>query len=326
MSSDWKVLLPEEIHDAGPESIDDFADFRSVSEYGTSAEELAPHIDTFDAVILRNANLTEQVIKNGENLKIISKHGTGLDNVDMQAASNKNIIVCNTPGKNSRAVAEHAITLMMAVRRNLVLADQNVRRGKWNEVRGDWNRFNRSELQNDVVGLFAFGNIAREVTNIATGLGMKCIAYDPYISDSEVSDDVTLVENKQDLFERSDIVSVHSPLTKETHHSIGLSALRALGPDGIIINTARGGVIDEDALLTAIEEQMLLGAGLDVLEEEPPADDHPLLENERVILTPHLGGMSKEATYEMSLGAAENIRTVYQGGIPDSTANQEIFN
>lgn len=325
MSNDWKVLLPEEIHDVGPESIDDFADFESVSEYGTSAEALAPHIDTFDAIILRNANLTEQVLRNGDNLKVISKHGTGLDNVDMQAANNENIVVCNTPGRNSRAVAEHAITLIMAVRQNLVLADQNVREGRWNEARADWNRFNRSELQNDVIGLFAFGNIAREVINIAAGIGMECLAYDPYISDDEVSDDVTIIKNKTELFERSDIVSVHSPLTDETHHSIGLSELRALGPDGIIVNTARGGVIDEDALLTTLEDRMLLGAGLDVLEEEPPRDGHSLLENERVILTPHLGGMSKEATYGMSLGAAENIRTVYEGGIPNSTANQEML-
>ena len=325
MSDDWEVLLPEKIHDAGPESIADFAELTSVSKYGKTAAALRPHIHKFDAVILRHAELTEEVITNGENLKVISKHGAGLDNVDIQAANRQDIVVCNTPGTNSRAVAEHAITLMMAVRRNLVLADQNVRDGKWSEIRTDWNRFTRFEIKNNVIGLFAYGNIAQEVAKMATGLGMDCITYDPYITDDDLGDGVTQVDTKQELFERSDVVSIHAPLTEETHHSISSTELRELGPDGIIINTARGGVIDEDALLTALEEERLLGAGLDVLEDEPPREYHPLFENERTILTPHLGGMSKEATYNMSLGAAKNIQTVFQGGIPDSTVNREAL-
>jgi D-3-phosphoglycerate dehydrogenase len=119
------------------------------------------------------------------------------------------------------------------------------------------------------------------------------------------------------------VVSIHSPLTEETRHSVGSAELCALGEDGIIINTARGAVINEDALISALEQKTILGAGLDVLEKEPPCEDHPLFNNERVILTPHLGGLSKEATYNASLKAAENVRTVFEGDIPDSTVNRE---
>jgi D-3-phosphoglycerate dehydrogenase len=323
MSNGWRVLLPEKIHNVGPESIADFAKFTSVSGNSRTPGELRSRISEFDAIILRHAELTEEIIENADNLKVIAKHGAGLDNVDIETASRKNIIVCNTPGINSRAVAEHTVTLMMGIRRNLLLADQNIRDGKWDEVQTDWDRFSRSEVQNDVVGLFAFGNVAEEVANLVTGLDMECIAYDPYVDDEALGDAVTGVNNKQTLFERSDVVSIHSPLTEETRHSVGSAELRALGEDGIIINTARGAIIDEDALVSALDQKTILGAGLDVLEEEPPSEDHPLFDNERVILTPHLGGLSNEATYNASLRAAENVRSVFEGDIPDPTVNRE---
>jgi len=325
MSNNWSVLLPEKIHDVGPESIADFAKFTSVSKNNRNPGELRSRISEFDAIILRHAKLTKKVIENADNLKVIAKHGAGLDNVDIETASRKNIIVCNTPGINSRAVAEHTVTLMMAIRRNLLLADQNVRNGKWSDVQTDWDRFSRSEVQNDVVGLFAFGNVAEEVAKLVTGLGMKCIAYDPYVDDEALPDTVDGVDNKETLFNRSDVVSIHTPLTKETRHSVSSAEFHALGEDGIIINTARGAIIDQNALVSALDQETILGAGLDVLEEEPPSEDHPLFDNERVILTPHLGGLSNEATYNASLRAAKNVRSVFEGNVPDSTVNQEAL-
>jgi len=325
MSDSWRVLLPEKIHDVGPESIADFAEFTTVSKDSRNSEKLSSYINEFDAIILRHAQLTKEVIENANNLKVIAKHGAGLDNVNIKTATEQNVVVCNTPGINSRAVAEHTITLMMGVRRNLVFADRNVRHGKWGEVQTNWEQFSRSELQSDVFGLFAFGNVAEEVADLATGLGMKCIAYDPYVDDEALGDTVTRVDDKEALFERSDVVSIHSPLTDETRHSIGSTELRALGEDGIIINTARGAVIDENALISALEQKSILGAGLDVLDEEPPDEDHPLFDSERVILTPHLGGLSKEATYNASLRAAKNVQSVFEGDIPDSTVNREAL-
>jgi D-3-phosphoglycerate dehydrogenase len=325
MSNNWSVLLPEKIHDVGPESIADFAKFTSVSKNNRNPGELRSRISEFDAIILRHAKLTKKVIENADNLKVIAKHGAGLDNVDIETASRKNIIVCNTPGINSRAVAEHTVTLMMAIRRNLLLADQNVRNGKWSDVQTDWDRFSRSEVQNDVVGLFAFGNVAEEVAKLVTGLGMKCIAYDPYVDDEALPDTVDGVDNKETLFNRSDVVSIHTPLTEETRHSVSSAEFHALGEDGIIINTARGAIIDQNALVSALDQETILGAGLDVLEEEPPSEDHPLFDNERVILTPHLGGLSNEATYNASLRAAKNVRSVFEGNVPDSTVNREAL-
>ena len=322
MSNNWSVLLPEKIHDVGPESIPDFAKFTSVSKNNRNPGELRSRISEFDAIILRHAKLTKKVIENADNLKVIAKHGAGLDNVDIETASRKNIIVCNTPGINSRAVAEHTVTLMMAIRRNLLLADQNVRNGKWSDVQTDWDRFSRSEVQNDVVGLFAFGNVAEEVAKLVTGLGMKCIAYDPYVDDEALPD---TVDDKETLFNRSDVVSIHTPLTEETRHSVSSAEFHALGEDGIIINTARGAIIDQNALVSALDQETILGAGLDVLEEEPPSEDHPLFDNERVILTPNLGGLSNEATYNASLRAAKNVRSVFEGNVPDSTVNREAL-
>lgn len=326
MSDQWNVLLPDKIDEAGPNSIEEFADFTSVTEYGETEDDLAPHMEKFDAIILRTAEISEKVIRAADNLKVISKHGAGLDNVDISAASDRNIVVCNTPGKNSRAVAEHTITLMMATRRNILSADQGVRNGKWNETRSDWDQFRRSEISDDVLGLFAFGNIAGIVADIATALGMECLTYDPYITDEELGREIDRVETKEELFEKSDIVSIHCPLTNETRHSVGLSEFRSLGSDGAIINTARGGVIDEDSLLTALQKDIISGAGLDVLEKEPPSQNHPLLQSNKTILTPHYGGISVEATYEMSLGAAENVRVVHEGGVPESAVNVESLN
>lgn len=325
MSQTWSVLLPERIHEAGPESISDFSKFTSVAEYGRSPDQLSAHVGEFDAIILRTAELSGSVIEAAENLKIIAKHGAGLDNVDIETATRNGVVVCNTPGVNARAVAEHAVCLLFAVRRNVVLADRNVREGRWDETRADWDRFRRPETDGDVLGLVSFGNIARKVARIASGMGMECLTYDPYVSEDALFDGVTKVESQHELFDRSNVVSIHSPLTEETRHSIGLPELRRLGPEGMLVNTARGGIIDEEALLTALDDGLVIGAGLDVLEQEPPDRDHPLLDHDRTVVTPHIAGLTEESTYDMSVGAASNVRTVYEGGIPDSAVNPEAL-
>lgn len=319
MSGKWRVLLPKTIDESGPNSISDIADFESVDKYGTSAEALKPHIGQFDAVILRAAQLNADVIEAADRLKVISKHGAGLDNVDIPAASNHGVVVCNTPGVNSRTVAEGAITHLLATRRNLLAADQEVRAGNW-DARGDWDRFCRHTIEDDTLGLFGFGDIAREVATIALGLGMECVTFDPYIDDDDLLEGVERVAEKHALFEAADTVSVHTPLTDETYHAIGREELREID---YIVNTARGEVIDEDALLAALDDGDIITAGLDVFSEEPPSLDNPLLERDDVILSPHFSGLSVESTHQMSTGAAANVRSVYDGDIPDSTVNTD---
>jgi D-3-phosphoglycerate dehydrogenase len=290
-----------------------------MDEYG-SYEAALDDIDRYDAVIVRVAPLDAEVIERADQLQVIAKHGAGLDNVDIKAASRRNVVVCNTPGANARSVAEHAVALVFAVRRNLRTADRHVRSGGW-----DRGAFTGHELTGDTLGLFGFGAIAREASDLAHGMGQTVLTYDPYVPDEEVPARVERVSDFDELFERSDTVSIHAPLTSETHHAVSADELAALGERGVLINTSRGPIVDETALLDALETDALAGAGLDTFEAEPPGEDNPLYDRDDVLLTPHIGGVTDEALARMSQRAAGNVRTVYEGGIPESTVNRDAI-
>lgn len=315
MTETWEVLLPEEIDPSGPESITDFADCTGMDEY-ESPEAALDDIDRYDAVIVRVAPLSAEVIERADRLKVIAKHGAGLDNVDMAAAAERDILVCNTPGANAKSVAEHAIALLFGLRRHLHTADRHVRGGEWERA-----AFTGRELGTDTLGLYGFGNIAQQTAAMATGMGMRVIAYDPRKPDEHFPENVERAERFEGLFERSDAVSVHVPLTDNTRHSISTGELSALGEHGVVVNTARGAVIDEDALVEALEAGTVGGAALDTFESEPPGEDHSLYGHDDVLLTPHVGGVTTQALARMSRRAAANVRTVYEGGVPDSTRN-----
>lgn len=313
MSDKWRMLIPEQIDESGPRSLSDIVD--ATIEY-SDISDIRESIDDVDAIIHRGVRLDAELIERAKRLKVISKHGVGLDSIDIEAATERGVVVCNTPGATARTVAEAAITLVLATRRNLVQADAAVRNRDWN-ARADWDRFRRRTVRGDTLGLFGFGNIARETAEMALGLGMECVTFDPYIDDDDVFDGVTRVSEKQALFEAADTVSIHSPLTDETRHAVGLEELREID---YVVNTARGEIIDEDDLLEALNRD-LVAAGLDVLDEEPPSAENPLLHREDVILSPHIGTLSTEAMRQASLQAAENVRTVYEGDMPKSAVN-----
>jgi len=315
----WEVLLPGTIHPAGPESITDFASFTSIDEYNDQNEFIAD-CDRFEAMIVRVTEISADVLEAADSLQVVAKHGAGLDNVDISAASDHGVVVCNTPGANARSVAEHALMLILSTRKRVVEADATIRDGNWNR-----HQFENRELADDTLGLFGFGNIARELAAIVSGLDVEVVAYDPYVDESETPEAVEMVSSPMTLFQRSDFVSIHTPLTEQTRHAVTKEELAALGPDGAIINTSRGGIIDEVALLEMLEEGKLGSAGLDVFEQEPPAVDDQLLDREDVVLTPHIGGLTVEAMERMSQGAANNVRTVYEGGIPESTVNTDAL-
>jgi len=319
MTETWNVLVPSQIDPSGPESIADFAECTGMDEY-ESVDAALDDIGRYDAVIVRVAELDAAVIDEADRLQIIAKHGAGLDNVDIDAASKRGIVVCNTPGANSRSVAEHALSLLFALRRNHRAADQHVRGGGWDRA-----AYTGRELTGDMLGVFGFGAIAREMSDLAHGIGMDVCMFDPYVPDDDVPTRVERVTEFSDLFAQSDVVSIHAPLTPETRHAVSADELAALGPDGILLNTARGPIVDEDALLDALETDALGGAGLDTFEAEPPRADHPLFAREDVLLTPHVGGVTDEALARMSERAAGNVRTVYEGDIPPSTVNREVF-
>ncbi|WP_318567719.1 hydroxyacid dehydrogenase [Salinigranum marinum] len=319
MERSWEVLLPEEIDPSGPESIADFARCTGMDEYDSVTDALAD-VGRYDAVVVRVTEIDAAVIERASKLKVIAKHGSGLDNVDVDAASRRDVVVCNTPGANARSVAEHALALLFGVRRQLRAADEHVREGGWDRA-----AFAGRELTGDTLGLFGFGTIAQETADLALGMGQDVVTYDPYADDEEIPAGVERVEELTTLFARSDAVSLAAPLTAETRHVVSTEELAALGERGVLINTARGAVVDEAALVAALDEGLLGGAGLDTFATEPPGPDHPLYDRDDVLLTPHVGGVTDQALARMSRQAAANVRTVYEGGLPDSTVNRDAL-
>ncbi|MFC5366281.1 hydroxyacid dehydrogenase [Salinirubrum litoreum] len=319
MTTEWEILLPTAIDPAGPESLVDIAHCTGMDEYASPEAALAD-VARYDAVIVRTARLDAEVIDRADRLRVIAKHGTGLDNVDVDAASGRGIVVCNTPDANTRSVAEHTLALLFGVRRHLHTADRHVRNGGW-----DRSAFTGRELADDTLGLLGFGNIARSVADLAQGVGMDVVVYDPYVSADAVPAEITLIDSVPDLCDRADAISLHVPLTDDTRHLVGRAELDRLGGDGVLVNTARGAVVDEDALVEALAEGMIAGAGLDTFESEPPGADHPLASRDDVLLTPHVGATTEQALVRMSQQAADNVRTVYEGGVPDSTVNREAL-
>ncbi|MFD1641195.1 hydroxyacid dehydrogenase [Halohasta litorea] len=319
MSEPWQILLPTQIDPSGPSSIADFAECTGMDEYG-SLKAALDDIAAYDAVVVRVAELDREVIERAANLQVIAKHGTGLDNVDIEAASEHGVVVCNTPGVNSRSVAEHAIALQFGVQRNLAAADRHVRKGGWDRA-----AYTGHELQGDMLGLMGFGAIAQETATIAQGIGQDVVVYDPYVPSDDVPAGIEQVDDLTELFARSDTVSIHVPLVEDTRHAVSTAQFEALGDEGVLINTSRGGIVDEAALFEALDSGVIAAAGLDNFEQEPPEEDNPLLDRDDVLLTPHVGGVTYNALERMSRGAAANIRTVYEGDLPESTVNREAL-
>jgi len=285
-----------------------------------SVDTALDDIAAYDAVVVRVAELDCDVIERAENLNVIAKHGSGLDNVDIEVASDHGIAVCNTPGVNSRSVAEHAIALQFGVQRNLAAADRHVRDGGW-----DRSAYTGHELLGDTLGLVGFGAIAQETATIAQAIGQDVVVYDPYVSADDVPAGIDQVDDLTELFARSDTVSIHVPLVDGTRHAVSTPQFEALGDGGVLINTSRGGIVDEAALFEALDSDLIAAAGLDNFEQEPPEADDPLLDRDDVLLTPHVGGVTYNALARMSRAAAANIRTVYEGELPESTVNREAL-
>jgi D-3-phosphoglycerate dehydrogenase len=313
------VLLPPTIDSVGPESLGDIATCTSRATYADE-DALAADIDRYDAIITRTQPVTERLLAAADRLQIVAKHGTGVDNVDLAAASEHGVIVANTPGENANSVAEHAVALLLAATRNVVDADHATRAGEWR--RAD---FRGRDLRGRTLGLFGAGNAGTRVATLLAGFGVTCVAYDPYADPNSLPETVSLVDDKMELFERADDLSVHAPLTPETRHAIGAEALALLPDDGVVVNTARGGIVNEAALATALEAGELAGAGVDVYETEPPAPDDPIVSCPGVVRTQHNAGTSAEALANMSRAAAALVRTAYEGTVPETALNPNAW-
>jgi D-3-phosphoglycerate dehydrogenase / 2-oxoglutarate reductase len=270
---------------------------------GLSPAALLEHVGQSDALIIRSSTrVTAEVIQAAKKLRVVGRAGIGVDNVDVAAATRRGIVVMNTPGGNNVTTAEHAISMMMALARSIPQATASMRAGKWEK-----SRFTGTEITNKTLGIIGLGNIGRLVADRARGLCMKVIAYDPFLTPEKAKElEVELVD-LDGLLVRSDFVSVHVPMLEETRHLIGVKQLAKMKPSARLINCARGGIIDEQALAEALQQKRLAGAALDVFEKEPPQADHPLLHIEQVICTPHLGASTAEAQVNVSVAVAEQV-------------------
>jgi len=254
-------------------------------------------------LLVRMGRIDEALFASAPGLRVISKHGVGVDNIDLEAASERNIPVVVASGANAVSVAEHAMALLFAVAKKIVPLDRSLREGRW-----DKPGFQGRELAGSTIGLVAFGAIAQHTAGFAKAFGMKVLAYDPFApAELFEREGVTRVNDLEELLGQSDIISLHSPLTPDTRNLINAERLALLKPDAIIINTARGGLIDEDALLAVLREERIAGAGLDTFAKEPADPNHPFWSEPRLVVTPHIAGVTRAANLRVGTDAAQAI-------------------
>jgi len=269
---------------------------------GLTKEELLKIVDQYDGIAIRSASkITADVLKAATKLKVVGRAGIGVDNVDIPAATAAGVIVMNTPFGNSITTAEHAISLMLALARELPAANASTQAGKWEK-----NRFMGVEITGKVLGLIGAGNIGSIVADRAKGLKMRVIAYDPYLSAERAEDLGVEKVTLDDLLARADFITLHVPMTPETKNILSAEAIAKTKKGVRIINCARGGLIDEKALKAALDSGQVAGAALDVFETEP-AKENILFGNEKVVATPHLGASTTEAQENVALQVAEQI-------------------
>ncbi|GAB4530279.1 MAG: phosphoglycerate dehydrogenase [Anaerolineae bacterium] len=261
-----------------------------------------------DGAIVGVVPMTAYVIENAPGLRVVSVHGVGVDHVDLDAAARKGLIVANCPGANDQAVADLAIGLMVAVARQIPSVDQDVRNGRWGRYQG-------SELWRKTLGLIGLGRIGRGVAKRAMGFDMQVLAYDPYVDEGHVRALGVRMSSLEEVIAAADFLSLHAALTEETRHIIDKSQLARMKSSAFLINTARGGLVDEEALFTALVEGRLAGAALDTFAVEPPVGS-PLLQLENVVLTPHIGAHTREAIERVGVLAAQNVVQALQTGEP----------
>jgi D-3-phosphoglycerate dehydrogenase len=304
-----KIFISDKLATDGINYLKEQADIEIHFEVGLSEDELCAKIGDFDALLIRSDTVvTPKVLQAAKNLKLIGRAGIGVDNVDIPAATEMGVIVMNTPDANATTTAELAIAHLMSLSRHLPTADKSVREGKWERT-----KLTGSEVARKTLGIVGFGTIGRLVSQRAAGLKMHVIAFDPFVAPEIYADlgveSVTLDE----LISRSDYVTLHCPLIEKTKNIINAAQLEKMKSTAMLINCARGGLIDEAALYEALKNKQIAGAALDVYENEPPTNS-PLFELENIVFTPHLGASTNEAQLAVSVEIAQQAVTFLRSG------------
>ena len=305
----FKILISDPLSEEGVKLLKDIKDFQVDIKTDLKPEGLKDIIKDYDALIVRSATkANKDIIAAADKLKVIGRAGVGLDNVDLEAATAKGVIVMNTPAGNTISTAEHAISMILSLSRNIPQANASTKKGEWKR-----SKFMGVELYNKTLGIVGLGRIGKEVAKRALSFGMKILAYDPFLSKQAAEGlGIEIVELKE-LFERADYITVHTPLSDETRHMISAKEFALMKKGVRIVNCARGGIIDEQALVNAVKEGKVIGAALDVFESEPIKPDNQLLGLDNVITTPHLGASTEEAQVNVAIEIAECVRDYLLG-------------
>ena len=299
----FKIFISDDVSDNGLEPLR-ASGFALEKRTGLNPDELAQALRDYDGLIVRSeTKVTSDLLDAAKNLRVIGRAGVGVDNIDVTAATARGIVVMNAPDGNTITTAEHTIALLVALARRVPQANISLKSGKWER-----KNFIGTELQGKTLGVIGFGRIGRVVAKRANALGMKVVAFDPFVVADSARDAEIELQPIDDVLARADFLTVHTPLTAETRGIIGADAFAKMKNGVRIINCARGGLIDEGALYQAIKSGKVAGAALDVFESEPPPADHQLLQLDEVIATPHLGASTTEAQEGVALTVAEQMR------------------
>jgi len=316
--ANFRVLVSDPLAEEGLEILRKACDVEVKTDL--SEDGLCSIIGEYDALLVRSGTeVTAKVIDAGIRLKFIGRAGAGVDNIDTDAATRRGIIVANAPEGNTLAATEHTMAMMLSLARNIPQATASLKKKEWKR-----SKFMGFELNDKTLGIVGFGRIGREVAKRALALDMRCVAYDPFITRERAAQLGVEMMSLEDLFRVADVITVHTPLIKETKHVINAKSIATM-KDGVrIINCARGGIIDEKALYDAIRNGKVAGAALDVFETEPPLES-PLLTLDQVIVTPHLGASTVEAQLNVAVSVAKQCIEVLKGGAAKYVVNAPMI-
>ncbi|RNI11874.1 phosphoglycerate dehydrogenase [Methanohalophilus sp. RSK] len=309
-----KVLVSDSLSEEGVAKLEEHFDVEVST--GLSEDELVEKIGEFDALVIRSGTqVTARVIEAADKLKIVGRAGVGVDNIDIPAATEKGIIVVNAPEGNMLSAAEHTIAMMLSMARNIPQATASLKAGKWER-----KKFLGVEVNGKTLGVIGLGRIGAEVAKRAQGLEMNILAYDPFVNEDRAKELGVELASVKDIAKRADFITVHTPLTKETRNILDTEEFDLMKPNARVINCARGGIINEDALGQALKNDQIAGAAIDVFTNEPP-ENCSFVGLDNAVVTPHLGASTEEAQVNVAVSVAEEVISVLNGGPARSTIN-----
>lgn len=314
-----KVFLTEQIHPDGVALLKE--QFEVVQGTSTDPLIIAREAKNCVGMLVRSAKVTAALMDRLPSLRVIAKHGMGVDNIDVEYATKKGILVVNAPFSNLNAVAEHIAMLVLALSKRTVRMDWMTRAGKF-EAR---NQYQTTELKGSTVGVIGMGKIARLAVKKLQGFEVNLIAYDPYVKQEDVGDLAVRMTTAEEVYQTSDFVIVHTALTPQTHHLVGAEQFRQMKPTARIINASRGPILDEAALIEALQNGTIAGAGLDVFEQEPPDKGNPLFSMDQVIVSPHNAALCDGALRAMAVDSARGIVECLNGKPVTYPVNPEVW-